>query len=100
VQESVSLIEQDAHDDAWNVMDSFALRAARAGRLENAARMAGYADACFKAKQASREPNEARARAALETLLRYRIASAKLKELLDEGARLTKREACGLAISD
>jgi predicted ATPase len=97
-QESVSLMEQDDGDDAWNVMDYFALRAARAGKTENAARMAGYADACFTAKQASREPNEARTRAALAILLRERLASAKLEALVGEGARLTEREACRLAV--
>ena len=100
VSESVSLIEQDAGNDAWNVMDFFALRAARAGKLENATRMAGYADACFTAKQASREPNEARTRTALEALLRERLDSTKLKGLLDEGARLTEREACRLAVEN
>jgi hypothetical protein len=59
--------------------------------------MAGYADACFKARQASREPNEARARATLENMLRERLAEAKLQGLMDEGARLTEREACRLA---
>ena len=98
VTESVGLMEQDDGNDAWNVMYFFALRAARAGKLESATRMAGYADACFTAKQASREPNEARSRTALEALLRERLASTKLKALLDEGARLTEREACRLAV--
>jgi tetratricopeptide (TPR) repeat protein len=98
VQESVSLMEQDAYDDAWNVMDCFALRAARAGRLANAARMAGYADACFKAKQSSREPNEARARSTLQSMLGARLVPASLEDLLEEGAHLTEREACRLAI--
>jgi predicted ATPase len=97
-QESVRLMEQDAGNDAWNVMDFFALRAARAGELESAARIAGYADACFTAKQVSREPNEARTRAALEALLRERLTPAKLEDLLAEGASLTEREACRLAV--
>jgi predicted ATPase/DNA-binding winged helix-turn-helix (wHTH) protein len=98
VRESVSLMEQDTSNDAWSSIDHFALRAARAGKLENASRIAGYADACFAAKKASREPNEARARAALEALLREHIAPPRLQDLLDEGARLTGREACRLAV--
>ena len=100
VTESVGLMEQDVGNDAWNIMYFFALRAARAGKLENATRMAGYADACFTAKQASREPNEARTRTALLALLRERLNSRKLKAILDEGARLTEREACRLAIEN
>jgi hypothetical protein len=72
-RDSVSLIEQDAANDAWNVMDYFALRAACAGKVENAARVAGYVDICFVAKGATREPNEARARATLQALLNKRL---------------------------
>jgi predicted ATPase/DNA-binding winged helix-turn-helix (wHTH) protein len=97
-QESVRLMEQDAGNDAWNVIDYFALRAARAGNLDNAARIAGYADACFRAKQASREPNKARTRASLQKLLCESLAPTDLADLLDEGARLSEREACRLAI--
>jgi tetratricopeptide (TPR) repeat protein len=98
VAESVNLMEQDAVNDAWNVMDYFALRAARAGKIENAARMAGYADACFTERQASREPNEARTRSALEVLLRERLSSTELEALLVEGAQLTEQGACRLAV--
>lgn len=48
--------------NAWIFMDHFALRAALAGKIENAARVAGCADAIFVAKGATRERNEARAR--------------------------------------
>jgi predicted ATPase/DNA-binding winged helix-turn-helix (wHTH) protein len=97
-RESVRLMEQDAGNDAWNVMDYFALRAAYAGNLANAARITGYADACFLAKQASREPNEARTRASLQALLCERLAPSELENLLHEGARLSEREACRLAV--
>jgi ATP/maltotriose-dependent transcriptional regulator MalT len=98
VHESVSLFEQDSGNDAWNIMDFFALRAVRSGRIENATLIAGYADASFVAKQATREPNEARARTTLQTLLSERLAPARLDQLLAEGARLTEREACRLAV--
>jgi tetratricopeptide (TPR) repeat protein len=99
-RESVRLIEQDAANDAWNVMDFFALRAARAGKVENAARMAGYTDACFVAKRTTREPNEARSRAALQALLCERLPATALASLLAEGGRLTEREACRLAVEN
>jgi len=100
VSESVGLMEQDDGNDAWSVMDFFALRAARAGKLENAARIAGYADACFTAKQVTREPNEARTRSALKILLCKRLGSTQLEGLLAEGARLSEREACRLAVEN
>ena len=100
MRESVSLIEQDAGNNAWNFIDFFALRAARAGSVENAARIAAYADACFAAKQATREPNQARARAALQALLCERLPPATIEGLLGEGARLTEHEACRLALQN
>jgi len=60
-REGLSLRRDSGH--AWVAMDSFALRAGLAGKLENAARIAGYADATHAAKQSLRQPNEARARA-------------------------------------
>jgi tetratricopeptide (TPR) repeat protein len=100
IRESVSLKEQDAANDAWNVMDFFALHAARAGNVENAARIAGYTDACFAAKQATREPTGARARAALQALVCERLSQAKLEGLLAEGALLTEHDACRLAVEN
>src|SRR5206468_6931253 len=100
VRESVSLLEQDAGNDAWSVMDHFALRAARAGTVENAARIAGYADASFTAKQATRDGNEARSRAAVQALLSERLHPDRLEHLMREGAGLTEHEACRLALED
>ena len=100
VLESVSLMEQDAGNDAWNVMDYFALRAARAGKLENATRMAGYADACFTAKQADARAQRSAHAYRVGGFVRERLASTKLKGLLDDGAHLTEREACRLAVEN
>ncbi|HEY5367319.1 MAG TPA: tetratricopeptide repeat protein [Casimicrobiaceae bacterium] len=60
-REGLPLRRDSGH--SWVAMDSFALRAGLAGKLDNAARIAGYADATHAAKQSLRQPNEARARA-------------------------------------
>jgi predicted ATPase/DNA-binding winged helix-turn-helix (wHTH) protein len=85
---------------AWCTMDHFALRAALAGMLENAAHLAAYADATFAAKETSRQPNEARAHARLQALLREKLVPDELERLLAEGARMTEDEACRLALEE
>ena len=47
---------------AWSHLDHLALRAALAGKLADAARLAGFSDAAFAARKAPRQPNEARSR--------------------------------------
>jgi hypothetical protein len=81
-------------------MDHLALRAALAGKLEDAARLAAFADSTFTAKETSRQPNEARARDRLEALLREKLAPDELERLLAEGAALTEDEACRLALEE
>ena len=85
---------------AWIALDHLALRAALAGKLANAARLAGYADSAHAAKEASRQPNEARARDRLQALLREKLAADELERLLAEGARMSEDEACRLALED
>jgi predicted ATPase/DNA-binding winged helix-turn-helix (wHTH) protein len=99
VRESVRLFQQDA-GNAWAVMDHFAMRAARAGKLENAARIAGYADACHAEREAIRDPNDARAPASLHALLREKLPAGKRETLLAEGAALSEDDACRLAIEE
>ena len=84
----------------WVFIDHLALRAALAGNLPTAARLVGYADAVVVAKQARREPNEARAYTRLQSLLREHLDVAELGRLRAEGAKLTETEACRLALED
>jgi tetratricopeptide (TPR) repeat protein len=84
----------------WGELDYLALRAALAGKVANAARLAGYEDAAFAAKQTPRQPNEVRARARLQTLLREKLVADELERLLAEGARMTDDEASRLALEE
>jgi len=86
--------------EAWCFMDHFALRAALAGKLDDAAIIAGYADAIHAHKEAQRDPNEARARERLHALLRDRIFVRKLESLLERGAGMSEAEICQLIASE
>jgi tetratricopeptide (TPR) repeat protein len=85
---------------AWNVLDYLALRAALAGKLEDAARIAGYADSRYTAQNETREPNEARACERLQALLRDKLDAEKIERLLAEGAKLSEDEACRLSLEE
>ena len=81
-------------------LDHIALRAALVGKVANAARVAGFADSIFMAKEISRQPNEARARDRLQALLTEKLAAVELERLLGEGAKMTEDEACRLALEE
>jgi predicted ATPase/DNA-binding winged helix-turn-helix (wHTH) protein len=83
---------------AWLFMDHLALRAALAGHLANAARVAGFADGAYAAKKAAREPNEARARERVRGLLRERFAAHELDRLFADGRKMSDAEACRVAL--
>ena len=83
---------------AWTVMDHFALRAALAGQLDNAARLAGFADGAHAAEQAVRAPNETRARRRLQALLEERLDEEQRRRLIGEGQLMTIEEAAELAL--
>jgi hypothetical protein len=68
------LIEEKG--SAWIFADHVALRAALAGRLYDAARLAGYSDYAWAAREATRQPNEVRARARLQTIRTNSSASS------------------------
>ncbi len=85
---------------AWLDMDHYALRAALAGKIANAARLASYADSMFAAKEVSREPNEVRLRNKLLSVLREKLVPDELDRLLAEGAKLSEEEACQLALEE
>jgi predicted ATPase/DNA-binding winged helix-turn-helix (wHTH) protein len=79
-------------------LDHLALRAGLLGKFADAARLAGYTDRWWTAKEAKRQPNEARARGRLDTLLRENLAANELDRLFVEGAKLSVDEACRPAL--
>jgi hypothetical protein len=85
---------------AWATLDHIALRAAQAGKVENAALVAGFVDSIVTAKEISRQPNEARARAWLQALLTEKLTPIELERLLAEGTKMTEDEAYRLALED
>lgn len=80
--------------------DHFALRLAKAGFVRPAARLLGYTDSEHERFKASRQPNEARARASLVSILAERLAPVELSEQMTEGAKLTEDEAARLALAE
>jgi tetratricopeptide (TPR) repeat protein len=97
-REGLPLLMEGAY--GWLFADHAALRAALSGKLANAARVAGFVDAAHAAKEASRQPNEARARDRLQALLRDKISPDELERLLAEGMKMSEDEACRLALED
>ena len=84
----------------WLLAEHFALRAALQGNLATAARLAGYGDATLTAKGATRQTNEARARARLQQVLDGGLSPQALEGLLSEGARMRDDEAMKLAMGE
>jgi tetratricopeptide (TPR) repeat protein len=84
----------------WIFVDHVALRAALAGKMATAARVAAYADSTFAAKETSRQPNEARARARLQALLHEKFAADELERLRTEGATMSEDEAWRMALEE
>jgi predicted ATPase/DNA-binding winged helix-turn-helix (wHTH) protein len=82
----------------WYSLDHLALRAALTGNFANAARLAGFADSGHTERKVSRQPNEARAHARLQVLLREQLAPDQLERLLAEGAKMSEDEACRMAL--
>ena len=97
-REGLPLRRDSGH--GWVPMDHFALRAGLAGKLENAARIAGYASANYAAKQSVRQTNEARAHARLMVVLRERLDRDELARLMTAGADLDEVEACRIALEE
>ena len=83
------------------VVRSFRVAGRRArGRIGDAARLAGYADAMLAAHDRVRQPNESRARQSLHAILSDKLAPDVLTRLLAEGADLSEDEACRIALAD
>ena len=83
---------------AWSHLDHLALRAALAGKLANAARLAGFSDAAFATRKSPRQPNEARSRERLQGMLQKEFSRDELARLSAEGAALSEESACRLAL--
>jgi hypothetical protein len=81
-------------------MDHFALRLGLAGKLEHAARIAGYADATYATKQSLRQLNEARAHSRLMDVLRERLGDDEIARLMASGAALDEDDACRIALEE
>jgi predicted ATPase/DNA-binding winged helix-turn-helix (wHTH) protein len=97
-REGLPLRKEVGH--AWVAIDHLALRAALAGKLQDAARLAGFADSMHLKKETSRQPNEARAQQHLHSLLHEKLDTGELARLLAEGAKLSEDEACVLALKE
>jgi len=80
--------------------DHFSLRLAKAGFPHLAARLLGYTDGEHERFNASRQLNEARARARLLSMLNEAMAPADLAQQLAEGAKLAEDEAVRLALTE
>jgi len=78
--------------------DHFALRLAKAGHVDAAARLLGYADGEHARFKAHRQPNEARAHASVMHILGEAMSPAELAQRLAAGAKLTEDEAARLAL--
>ena len=83
---------------AWMFADHFALRLGLAGRIEDAARLQGFADAAYSGRSAQREPNEARAQERIVRLLRQALPGGEVDALLAEGRTLDDEAAWRLAV--
>ena len=86
--------------NVWVFMDHFALGAALAGNTEKAARLVGFADASYAAKNAGRAPNEARARKRLQSLLDAAYDHAESAGLIEDGGRMSGQDAARLAVEE
>jgi tetratricopeptide (TPR) repeat protein len=97
-REGLPLLREDG--SAWIFAHCTGLLAGLAGKLSDAARLAGYAEHTFVAKQAARHPIDMRHRKLLDELLREKLAPDELERLLAEGARMTEDEAYRLALEE
>ena len=85
---------------AWSHLDHLGLRAALAGNLVDAARIAGFSDAAFASRKSPRQPNEARSRDRLQRMLQEQLSPAEFVQLSAEGAVLSEEAACKLALEN
>jgi predicted ATPase/DNA-binding winged helix-turn-helix (wHTH) protein len=95
-REGLQLLLEDG--SAWVFVNHFALRAALAGRLADAARLAGYADYAWSKQETMHHPVDARSQERLDSILRQQLPANDLERLRAEGAALSETAACRLAL--
>jgi hypothetical protein len=95
-REGLQLLLEDG--SAWVFVHHFALRAALAGRLADAARLAGYADYAWSKQETMHHPVDARSQERLDSILRQQLPANDLERLRAEGAALSETAACRLAL--
>lgn len=78
--------------------DAFAPIAALEGRLEDAARLMGYAQRVHQSGQITRDANSVRACGTVEALVRYGVEPARRKVLGQEGESLRPDCAARIAL--
>jgi hypothetical protein len=96
-REGLPLLLED--DIAWLFVSHLALRAALAGRLSDAARLAGYSDCAWTRQQATPHPVDARTSDRLRSIFAEAFAPDELERLRAEGALLSESQACELALA-
>ncbi len=82
----------------WNFLDPIALLALRRGRLAEAARALGCADARNAWRGGQREPNEQRLRDQVLAALQQALPAPELRQLLAEGGALDEQAAAAAAL--
>jgi len=97
-REGLPLLSEDG--TAWTFLSHFALRAALAGRLSDAARLAGYWDHAWASMEMKPNRMEEGTRERLKSILDRELPVDEHERLRLEGARLTELEACRLALKD
>ena len=96
-REGLPLLLEDG--SGWIFVSHFALRAALAGRLSDAARLAGYSDHTWEQQRVTPHPIDARTSERLRPLLQQAFVAGELERLRAEGATLSEAEACELALA-
>jgi uncharacterized protein (DUF2267 family) len=71
---------------------------AKAGSVEDAARVFGWINEVFAQRNMPRQPSEYRANQSTLALLRDRLPPDELVRLCAEGARMSEKEACQLSV--
>jgi predicted ATPase len=84
----------------WQSLDLFATLAFKRGRIDDAARILGRAEAANKWRGAFREPVERLVRDELMSKLESLLTTSELQSLLDEGSSLDDETATRIALAD
>ena len=105
VDEALPLAREAAAKSAqdgtlWEVLDPLALLAFKLGRMADAARVFGCAEAVHAFRKGRRQVVEQRIRDQVDTMLRSALPADELERLLVEGAALSDQQAARIALGD